>query len=70
MHRWHPAVLWAYGVAPTPNPNPSPNSNPNPNPNPYPNQANHADLSTSYAGLTFAIANTVATVPGLVSYSP
>ncbi len=29
--------------------------------------ANHADLSRHYAGLTFAIANTVATVPGLVA---
>jgi|TARA_B110001469_G_C9332551_1_gene177094 hypothetical protein len=29
--------------------------------------ANHADLSSTYAGLTFAIANTVATVPGLLA---
>jgi len=29
--------------------------------------ANHADLSSSYAGLTFAIANTIATIPGLVA---
>lgn len=29
--------------------------------------ANHADLSVSYAGLTFAISNTVATVPGLLA---
>jgi MFS family permease len=29
--------------------------------------ANHADLSTTHAGLTFAVANTAATVPGLVA---
>ena len=29
--------------------------------------ANHADLSAAYAGLTFAISNTVATVPGLLA---
>ena len=29
--------------------------------------ANHADLSSSYAGLTFAISNTVATIPGLLA---
>jgi len=29
--------------------------------------ANHADLSAQYAGLTFAISNTVATVPGLLA---
>lgn len=29
--------------------------------------ANHADLSTRFAGLTFGIANTAATVPGLVA---
>ena len=29
--------------------------------------ANHADLSTSHAGLTFAIANTIATLPGLTA---
>jgi ACS family sodium-dependent inorganic phosphate cotransporter len=29
--------------------------------------ANHADLSAGYAGLTFAISNTVATVPGLLA---
>ena len=29
--------------------------------------ANHADLSSAHAGLTFAIANTVATIPGLVA---
>lgn len=29
--------------------------------------ANHADLSSSYASLTFAIANTIATLPGMVA---
>ena len=29
--------------------------------------ANHADLSRSYAGLTFGIANTAATIPGLIA---
>ena len=29
--------------------------------------ADHADLSQSYAGLTFGIANTVSTVPGMVA---
>lgn len=29
--------------------------------------ANHADLSTSYAGITFAVSNTIATVPGLTA---
>ena len=29
--------------------------------------ANHADLSATYPGLTFGLANTCATVPGLVA---
>eukprot|EP00971_Amphidinium_carterae_P278085 5520093-Amphidinium_carterae.1 len=29
--------------------------------------ANHADISNNYAGLTFSISNTVATIPGIAA---
>jgi len=29
--------------------------------------ANHADISSGYAGLTFGVANTIATIPGIVA---